>query len=129
MSLPSSERPSPPRRRCQRRRDALSGENMLANLKIGTRLTLLVGGLGLLMLLVAGLGLRSLGQSHQRLTESLAHAQDITQSVDAARSAQVDFKKQVQEWKNILLRGQDPEQFARYVKSFDTHEAEVQADL
>ena len=102
---------------------------MLANLKIGTRLTMLVGTLGLLLLLVAGFGIRSLGHSHERLTQSLERAHDITQSVDVARGAQVNFKKQVQEWKNILLRGQDPDQFAKYQKSFDAHEAEVQADL
>jgi methyl-accepting chemotaxis protein len=56
------------------------------------------------------------------------HAQTL-QAVDQARSAQVHFKIQVQEWKNILLRGRDPESFAKYRKGFDEQEAQVQAQL
>ncbi|WP_394789332.1 methyl-accepting chemotaxis protein [Rhodoferax sp.] len=36
-----------------------------------------------------------------------------------------DFKVQVQEWKNVLLRGKNPEQLARYWKSFETKEGEI----
>jgi methyl-accepting chemotaxis protein len=46
---------------------------------------------------------------------------------DAARVLQVTFKKQVQEWKNILLRGSDYEQYQKYSKGFHTEEAAVRA--
>ena len=50
-------------------------------------------------------------------------------SVNLARSAQVSFKIQVQEWKNILLRGEDPEKFDKYFKGFTTEEENVRSKL
>src|SRR4029453_4960603 len=44
---------------------------------------------------------------------------------DAARVIQVTFKKQVQEWKNILLRGSDYEQYQKYSKGFHEEEKRV----
>ena len=38
--------------------------------------------------------------------------------MDQARVVQVGFKKQVQEWKDILLRGHDPEDLANYTRQF-----------
>jgi methyl-accepting chemotaxis protein len=46
---------------------------------------------------------------------------------DQARVAQVDFKTQVQEWKNILLRGHDPADLVKYSKQFHDVEAKVRA--
>ena len=50
-----------------------------------------------------------------------------SRQADRARVAQVDFKKQVQEWKNILLRGQAPADLAKYTKQFHEAEATVRA--
>jgi methyl-accepting chemotaxis protein len=48
--------------------------------------------------------------------------------LDSARRMQVVFKIQVQEWKNILLRGRDSADLAKYSAAFFEREAEV-ADL
>ena len=53
----------------------------------------------------------------------------VLNAVDMARQAQVDFKIQVQEWKNTLLRGLDPKAFEKYSAAFTKTEAEVQARL
>jgi methyl-accepting chemotaxis protein len=37
---------------------------------------------------------------------------------DQARQMQVTFKKEVQEWKNILLRGHEPSDLAKYLEQF-----------
>jgi methyl-accepting chemotaxis protein len=41
-------------------------------------------------------------------------------------SANVEFKIQVQEWKNVLLRGQDAENLAKYWGQFEAQERKVQ---
>jgi methyl-accepting chemotaxis protein len=45
------------------------------------------------------------------------------------QNAAIDFKTQVQEWKNILIRGNDPQQFTRFVDGFAKAEADVKAHL
>ena len=44
-------------------------------------------------------------------------------------NAAIGFKTQVQEWKNILLRGNDPEQFVKYTEGFSKEEKLVQEHL
>lgn len=48
---------------------------------------------------------------------------------EGTRTVQVEFKTQVQEWKNILLRGHDPAQFERFLGAFMARNAEIQLRL
>ncbi len=43
-----------------------------------------------------------------------------------ALEANVEFKRQVQEWKNTLIRGANPDQMAKYWKSFNDKHAATQ---
>ena len=45
--------------------------------------------------------------------------------MDAARVIQVDFKKEVQDWKDILLRGHTAADLAKYTDAFHADEARV----
>jgi methyl-accepting chemotaxis protein len=47
--------------------------------------------------------------------------------MEDARVVQLNFKKQVQEWKDILLRGHNPEDLAKYTKQFHEKEETVRA--
>ena len=48
---------------------------------------------------------------------------------DTSRQAQVDFQRQVQEWKNILIRGNDKESYTKYYDGFEKREKLVQEGL
>ncbi|MCU6496791.1 methyl-accepting chemotaxis protein [Rugamonas sp. A1-17] len=90
----------------------------LANLKIGVRLGLLGTFFFIALLVVATGGWRALDSGNERSAGAMQRMQAMTQAIDMARSAQVEFKIQVQEWKNTLLRGNDPANFDKYSKAF-----------
>ena len=78
---------------------------------------------------LAGLGWTRLATLASVAQGDQAEGRLLIQGVDLARSAQVNFKKEVQEWKDILIRGNDPESFAKYRKAFDAEEAQTQSNL
>ena len=51
-------------------------------------------------------------------------AQEVRQA-EAARVVQINFKKQVQEWKDTLLRGKDPQKLDHYWSAFQKREHTV----
>jgi len=51
----------------------------------------------------------------------------LVRQQDHARNVQVTFKKQVQEWKNLLIRGSSIENFKKYSDAFAELEKEVRA--
>lgn len=64
-----------------------------------------------------------------KTTAAYQQGEQLTQTVYTARQAHISFQRQVQEWKNILIRGNDPELKAKYLKQFGEQEAKMDERL
>ncbi len=102
---------------------------MLKNMKITLKLGLLVGFLCLLSALIGLFGLRNSEQANQRLDTSLEAMNQLTQANILVNQASLKFALQIHEWKNILLRGQDEQNYAVYLAAFKDEQSAVQEAL
>jgi|GEM_PF-1059342 len=90
---------------------------------IKTKVNMLTG-LCLVVALTGTLVLLWRMQAHTERNQA-ARASYLRQ-MELARVLQLEFKKQVQEWKDILLRGHNAEDFEEYRGAFSKHEGLVQ---
>jgi methyl-accepting chemotaxis protein len=102
---------------------------MLGNLRIGTRLFALVSLSVLALAGYAAFSLTAMNRALEGERAALAASGALTRAVDAARDAQVHFKKQVQEWKDLLLRGHQAGMYDKYSSAFAGEEQAVQERL
>jgi len=93
-------------------------------MKITTKLGLLFAGM-IVVFLLLGVTLltqmKIVSDGYDAVLASPVH------DINAARVVQVDFKKEVQEWKDTLLRGHNPKDLVKYSKQFREKEAAVRA--
>lgn len=93
-------------------------------MKITTKLGLLFAGMIIVFIL---LGVTLLAQMKLVSDGYDAVLASPVRDIDAARVVQVNFKKEVQEWKDTLLRGHNPADLAKYSKQFHDEQAAVRA--
>ncbi|MCS6985172.1 MAG: SpoIIE family protein phosphatase [Leptospiraceae bacterium] len=99
--------------------------NKISQISIRKRLWLMALLFISSLFLATGIGLLNQFRHHEQTDDALISAETVTRAVDTARSAQVAFKKQVQEWKNTLLRAHDPELRQKYWSQFEKEEKNV----
>jgi len=98
-------------------------KRILSGILILTIIVAVIGGLGFV-------GLKNTITQAQSINQQIKdHGRFLAESINLARSAQLDFKKQVQEWKDTLLRGNDADLFKKYSGQFADREQSVDKDL
>ena len=93
-------------------------------MKLRTKLPLTITAI---MLLVAAAGLFAIWTLNQTVGVYARVIAFDNANERMAGEIAVDFKTQVQEWKNTLLRGKDPKAFEQHWTSFEKHEQTVSA--
>jgi methyl-accepting chemotaxis protein len=93
------------------------------------QLLIAFGIVAMIPLVGGGIGIYSQARAVRQGVALVRTADDARKVVDAARQAQVAFKVQVQEWKDILLRGHDRAAYDKYLANFKQQQAAVDAEL
>jgi methyl-accepting chemotaxis protein len=101
----------------------------LGHLSVKARLAGLLVFVNALLFLSAGYAWYAISKLNTQLESSLALESRLAAASDLTRRAQVDFKKQVQEWKDLLIRGHDPVLGEKYIKAFRERSAIVKDEL
>lgn len=102
---------------------------MLKNVSLKSKILLLSGLIAFGLFFLCFIAYVQIHEYNTIVNEDAKRIQQRSDTVSEIEKASIAFKSQVQEWKNILLRGNDQEKFDKYTKGFSEEEAIVQEHL
>lgn len=98
---------------------------MFKDQKIGVKLNIVVGFMACLLVCVGAYLLHGVAVTNTEMIDNMNTAKLFTQAVREADGTELHFKKQVQNWKDTLLRGNNKQDFAKYKGEFAEEESAV----
>ena len=101
-------------------------ETRMLRTSLRVQILSLLGGSLIAMLLIALVCFQFLSSSVRSYAELVDGPLRVSQLIDEAN---LQFKIQVQEWKNVLLRGRQPAELDKYWQQFQSREQQVQTLL
>ncbi len=102
---------------------------MLEKLSLKAKIVFLGVLVTLALLLLGWSSLNKLSQFHQSTERDFHEVSENVELLTEITHAHVVFKIQVQEWKNVLIRGNDAKQYEKYATRFQENSDRVQAIL
>ncbi len=102
---------------------------MLTSMTIKTRLLMLGSAAILGIFITAGLSLQRLASIEQQLETTLESTSKGIELMINVSAANVHFKTQIQEWKNLLIRANSKEALEQYTKAFKKEQADATNEL
>jgi methyl-accepting chemotaxis protein len=107
----------------------ISRNRFLGNLSIGARLFALAGVTSVILLFIGWLAINTLHRSTVALQKNLQTAVSVGVLLDDSRNAQGQLVTQWKEWKSLLIRGHDKDDFEKYFGNFQKQDALVNQKL
>ena len=102
---------------------------MIGNLTVRTRLALLLAFVNLMLFAAAGYAWYAINRLNAQIEHTIREHDAVEQVSNAARRAQLDFKLQVQEWKNTIIRGNEAALYEKHWNAFSEASARVKTGL
>lgn len=98
-------------------------------MKVKNLLMTLTSLFAVLTVAYSGMNLYTLNSTNHYVKEAIDKGKMYQKINDDTRATQVEFQRQVQEWKDILIRGNDSELYDKYLKQFRDKENSVNSRL